>query len=198
MNRALLDRVAPDNPVSLMDISVHAMWLNSKALQILGITASTPNPPGGIIERNAQGEPTGVLREGARALVQAAIPPPTAEENAKALSWSLHEMLSHGITSFTDAGIEESGLQAYGTLADEGVLKQRVRGCIAWHPNVFGSHQGLISETIEHRTSTRVTASNLTASKSFWTAYRRMATRRPWSNLTPTQPIPTRRVRREC
>jgi predicted amidohydrolase YtcJ len=151
VDRAFLDRVAPDNPVSLMDISVHAMWLNSKALQILGIDTSTPNPPGGIIERNAMGEPTGVLREGARALVQAAIPPPSAEDNAKALSWALHEMLSHGITSLTDAGVEESGLQAYATLADEGVLKQRVRGCIAWHPNVFGSHQSVVSETIEHR-----------------------------------------------
>jgi predicted amidohydrolase YtcJ len=151
VDRALLDRVAPDNPVALMDISVHAQWLNSKALEVFGITAATPNPAGGIIERNAQGEPTGVLRESARALVAAAIPPPSAEDNAKALRWALNEMLSHGITSLTDAGLDESGLQAYATLADTGVLKQRVRGCIAWRPNVFDSHAAIVSATIEDR-----------------------------------------------
>lgn len=151
VDRALLDRVSPDNPVALMDISVHARWLNSKALQVLGITAATPNPAGGIIERNAKGEPTGVLRESARALVEAGIPPQSAEDNAKALSWSLNEMLSHGITALTDAGLDAGGLQAYATLADKGVLKQRVRGCIAWRPNVFDAHASIVSETIEQR-----------------------------------------------
>jgi len=67
------------------------------------------------------------------------------------LSWALHEMLSHGITSLTDAGLDDSGLQAYATLSDTGVLKQRVRGCIMWHPNMFDSHPEVVSETIEHR-----------------------------------------------
>lgn len=151
VHRSLLDRVAPDNPVALMDISVHALWLNSKALQLAGISASTPNPEGGIIERDAKGEPTGVLRESARALVQSVIPPPTPEQNAAALKWALDEMLSHGITALTDAGIDESGLQAYATLADRGVLKQRVRGCIGYRAGIFGTSKGSVSDAIGRR-----------------------------------------------
>jgi predicted amidohydrolase YtcJ len=71
-----------------------------------------------------------VLRESARALVQSVIAPPTPEQSAAALKWALDEMLSHGITALTDAGIDESGLPAYATLADRGVLQRRVRGCI--------------------------------------------------------------------
>jgi predicted amidohydrolase YtcJ len=132
MHRSMLDRVAPDNPVALGDISGHSVWANSKALQIAGITKATANPPLGIIERDAKGEPSGVLRESAAGLVNGVIPPPTPEEAAKALSWSLSTMLSQGITSFTDAALNGAGLQAYATLADQGVLKQRVRGCILW------------------------------------------------------------------
>src|SRR6185295_12554529 len=62
-HRALLDKVSPDNPVYLNDISGHSALVNSRALQLAGITKATPNPPGGIIERDAKGEPTGVLRE---------------------------------------------------------------------------------------------------------------------------------------
>jgi predicted amidohydrolase YtcJ len=136
MHRSLLDSVSPDNPVVLSDISGHSAFANSKALQISGITGKTPNPPGGIIERDENGEPTGVLRESAARLVrrgssQAALSP---EVRAKALIWALSKMLSYGITSFTDAAIDESTMQLYADLADKSVLKQRVRGCIMWSP----------------------------------------------------------------
>jgi len=150
-SRALLDRVAPDNPVALMDISVHALWLNSKALRLAGITAASRNPDGGIIERDNGGEPSGIVRESARALVQAAIPPPHPEQTAAALRWALSEMLSQGITAFTDAGLDESGLQAYATLADQGVLKQRVVGCIAWRAGIFGSRRTDAPDPIARR-----------------------------------------------
>jgi predicted amidohydrolase YtcJ len=150
IHRSLLDKVAPDNPVALIDISVHSMWLNSKALQLAGITAKTPDPEGGVIERDAKGEPTGVLRESARGLVGRVIPPPTVEQTAEALKWSLSEMLSHGITAYTDAGIGEDGMQAYAMLADSGVLKQRVRGCIAWRPSL-GAEPGSTSDPVEQR-----------------------------------------------
>ena len=130
LHRRLLDQVAPDNPVVLTDISLHSMWLNSKALQLAGITAKTPDPDGGVIERDAKGEPTGIVRETARVIVRRAIPPYTAEQNAKALSWSLSRMLSYGITSLTDATTDESGLQAYAMLADRGLLKQRITACM--------------------------------------------------------------------
>jgi len=138
-DRQFLDRAAPNNPVVLTDISGHSAWANSKALQLAGITAKTPNPPGGIIERDAKGEPTGLLRESGAALVRGIVPPSTPEQNAKALTSSLVLMLSFGITSFTDAVVEGNILQAYATLADQGVLKQRVRGCLVWRPAPPGS-----------------------------------------------------------
>jgi predicted amidohydrolase YtcJ len=151
VHRRLLDRVAPDNPVALIDISVHSVWLNSKALQLAGITASTPTPEGGVIERDAKGEPTGVLRESARGLVQAVIPPPTPDESVRALSWALKEMLSQGITALSDAGIDESGMQAYATLADRGELKQRVRGCIGYRAGIYGTSRGTGPDPVEQR-----------------------------------------------
>jgi predicted amidohydrolase YtcJ len=130
MDRAMLDRAAPDNPVSLVDISGHSLWTNSRALELAGITATTPNPPGGIIERDASGRATGVLRESAGGLVGRLIPPTTEAQSLQALRSSLEEMLSYGITSFTDAVVGEAGLQAYATLADQGLLKHRVTACM--------------------------------------------------------------------
>jgi predicted amidohydrolase YtcJ len=128
----MLDRAAPDNPVSLVDISGHSTWANSKALELAKITKDTPNPAGGIIEKDAKGEPTGILRESATGLVRRLVPPPTFEQQVEALDWALNVMLANGITSFTDAGVGESGLRAYAALADQGKLKQRARVCIFW------------------------------------------------------------------
>jgi predicted amidohydrolase YtcJ len=131
-DRSILDKVSPDNPVALTDISGHSTWANSRALELAKITRDTPNPPGGIIEKDAKGEPTGLLRESATGLVRRLVPPPTFEQQVAALDWALNTMLSDGITSFTDAGVDESGLRAYAALADQGKLKQRVRVCIFW------------------------------------------------------------------
>lgn len=143
VHRSLLDKVSPDHPVALLDISIHAVWLNSKALALAGITRDTPDPKGGVIERDSNGEPTGVLRETARTLVMGVIPPPTEQENVDALHWSLTHMLSYGITSFTDAGVDVASLRAYATLADQGKLKQRVRGCIGWRRS-FGQSEASV------------------------------------------------------
>lgn len=135
--RAMLDTVAPDNPVVLIDTSGHSLWANSMALEMAGITRDTRDPKGGIIERDAAGEPTGVFREDAKQLVEAHVPLPTEAEVTRALEWSVQTMLSHGITTFTDAFIGVSGnpeaeMRAYAALADRGVLKQRTQLCIAW------------------------------------------------------------------
>jgi predicted amidohydrolase YtcJ len=133
-HRSMLDAVSPDNPVVLTDISGHSAWANSSALEIAGVTASTPNPPGGVIERDAEGNATGVLRESAAGLVRARVPPPSPGQVLDSLKYSLDLMLSYGITSFTDAAVNEGSMRAYATLADQGILKQRVRGCMMWRP----------------------------------------------------------------
>jgi hypothetical protein len=130
----MLDAVAPDNPVVLTDISGHSAWANSAALEIAGITAGTPNPEGGVIERDPEGNATGVLRESAAGLVRGRVPPPAPGQALDSLRYSLNLMLSHGITTFTDAVVSEGSMRAYAELADQGELKQRVRGCIVWRP----------------------------------------------------------------
>ena len=129
-NKAMLDRVAPRNPVIFTDISGHSSWANSLALKAAGITRDTPDPEGGIIERDARGEPTGVLRESAARLVSVLVPGPTRAQAAQALKWSLDQMLSYGITAFDDAGVALDTAIAYADLSDRGELKQRVRGCL--------------------------------------------------------------------
>jgi predicted amidohydrolase YtcJ len=141
-DRKLLDVVSPDNPVFLNDISGHSALANSKALALAGITKDTPNPPGGIIEHNSDGQPNGVLRDGAEGLVAHLIPPATADENAAALKWALDTMLAQGVTSITDAGTDEPIMRAYALLADRGELKTRVRGCFMWRPTVFTASYG--------------------------------------------------------
>ena len=138
-DRTMLDTVAPDHPVALHDTSGHSLWTNSKALAVAGITRDTTAPEGGIIERDAGGEPTGAFRETANALVMGKVPPPDAAQVKSALSWALGEMLSYGITSFTEASTGFSAgitseARTWTALADAGVLRQRAQLCLTWAP----------------------------------------------------------------
>lgn len=138
ITRQTLDAVSPDNPVMLFDISGHSLWVNSLALKAAGIARDTPNPTGGIIERNAAGEPTGILRETARDLILRQVPKSTPAMNIAALTKSLQILLSKGVTSLTDAMVFRDDLVAYDALADRGALHQTVRACIAY------SHAGKV------------------------------------------------------
>ncbi|MEL1251098.1 amidohydrolase [Aurantiacibacter gilvus] len=129
-NRYMLDEISEEQPMLFFDISGHSTWANSRALEIAGIDRDTPDPEGGVIERGADGLPTGILRESASRLVYSQIPGPTLEENREALAWGLDHLLTYGITSFDDAGLSRAGALAYAQLADEGRLHQRVRGCM--------------------------------------------------------------------
>jgi predicted amidohydrolase YtcJ len=138
-NRGALDEAAPAHPVLIDDTSGHSSWANSRALAAAGITKSTLDPKGGIIERDAAGEPTGILRESAIELVRAHVPKPAAPELRAALEWSLRQMLSFGITSYTEASVgfvagSKPELDAYAALADAGGLKQRATLCLTWAP----------------------------------------------------------------
>lgn len=131
---AFLDKVAPNNPVLLRDESLHSSWVNSKALALAGITRATKNPDGGVIERDAKGNPTGVLRESASFLTQRVLPEPTDDLKRKAIALATRQMLAQGITSFTDALIATDNMKTMSDLSGEGVIKQRVRGCVLWAP----------------------------------------------------------------
>jgi predicted amidohydrolase YtcJ len=105
-----IDAVAPDYPVILQRIDVHAALANAMALRLASIDRNTPNPEGGIIVRDAKGEPTGLLKDKAINLLDAVIPPYTAAELDDALKTSLTYIASQGVTSVHNmAGLEPEG-----------------------------------------------------------------------------------------
>ena len=137
---ATLDAIAPNNPVMLYDVSGHSLWVNSSAMKAAEITSTTPNPDGGIIERDAAGSPTGVLRETANHLVVAKVPPQPIEKTEENMQPLLGWFSSFGIVGYLEAMAFRDDLEVYSRLADKGVLKHRVQACIAYsaagHPNV--------------------------------------------------------------
>ena len=139
--KEFLDAIAPDNPVVLVDESHHSSWANSRALELAGVTRDTPNPPNGIIDRDANGEPTGLLREAAEALVYSVMPPASVADREQALRLSSAQMLSYGITSFNDAGLTRENIGVMADLAERGEMKQRVTGCIRWAAPGMPGHE---------------------------------------------------------
>lgn len=124
--RQLLDAVAPKNPVFLLHISGHVAIANSLALQFAGITKSTPNPSGGEIERDASGEPTGMLKEGAAMqLVGEKISPPSPSLRRKGIELVLSDLARNGVTSAQDNSSWEDFL-TYRELQKDGKLTARI------------------------------------------------------------------------
>ncbi len=155
-DRAALDAFTKGHPALLDDTSGHSSWANTRALAIAGITRATPNPEGGIIERDAAGDPTGVLRESAIEIVRTHVPKPSAAAVRKALEWATREMLSMGITSFTEASVgftagNERELEAYAALADQGLLKQRATLCLTWAPGSADAEAAISSRNLYAR-----------------------------------------------
>jgi len=119
-----LDPLSPDNPIMLVRICGHLISVNSKALELAGITRETPNPPGGLIDRGPDGEPTGILRD-ARELLERVIPPPSEEEALEGLRRACDLALRLGCTSIQDAGLDPKALRIYQRAWEEGVLRVR-------------------------------------------------------------------------
>lgn len=101
-NKHDLDAFTPDNPVLLDSRDGHLIWSNSLALKIAGITRDTPEVPGGEIERDAKGEPTGILKEEAEKLVLAVVKEPSREEERKAFERGVKEAQRFGLTGVHD------------------------------------------------------------------------------------------------
>ncbi len=100
--KADLDRIFPDNPVYLTHKSLHSAWVNTAAIHAAHISPQTPDPLGGHIERNAGGEPVGILFESAMRLVDGILPDPTESEMITALKASQQALLSLGVTAAHD------------------------------------------------------------------------------------------------
>ena len=125
-NRQQLDAVSPKNAVILTHISGHVAVANSLALKSAEIDKSTPNPPGGEIEHDALGEPTGMLKEyAAMSLVKVRIPDPTTEQRRKGIELVLANVARNGVTSVQDYS-EWADFQVYQQLKEEGKLTVRI------------------------------------------------------------------------
>jgi predicted amidohydrolase YtcJ len=151
--RQALDSVVADRPVFLQNRDGHGAWVNTKALELAGIDALTPDPPDGRIERDDRGDPVGMLQEGAIGLVSRLLPPVTDEDRYLGLLAGQDYMLSLGVTGWQDAIVgrgfgEDDATSAYLRAANAGTLMVNVVGALWWQ-----RHQGLeqLQELLHHR-----------------------------------------------
>ncbi len=129
-SRIDLDPISRDHPVFLSHISGHMGVANAPALALARIDRDTPDPTGGVIDRDEHGEPTGLLKETAQELIKKILPPYTLAETKTALTAAGKQMAAEGITSAQDAWagwIAPEEFRAYQDASSEGLLPQRVR-----------------------------------------------------------------------
>jgi predicted amidohydrolase YtcJ len=136
--KEVLDKIAPDVPVALTSEDVHSLWVNSAALKLAGITKDTPNPEGGIIERDPKtGEPSGTLREKAMKLVLDKIGGYTVEQYKAGIEEFQKRAVERGVTTVRDPDLlrNPNVMEAYEELAKEGKLTIRYRNAITANPD---------------------------------------------------------------
>jgi predicted amidohydrolase YtcJ len=134
-----LSAALPERPVVLYRVDGHALLANAKAMQLAGVTASTADPPGGRIVRDAHGAPTGVFVDNAMGLVGKAIPPPTHDQLVRASEAALKECHRWGITAIADPGVGQNVIDAYEELARAG------RYTLRNHVMLAGSDDALVA-----------------------------------------------------
>ncbi len=119
-----LDEAVNDRPVLLHAVDHHTIWVNSKALEVAGITSMTKDPDGGTIARRADGSPKGTLREpAAMDLISKLAPERTLQDELDAIAWASDQYLAAGVTSAMDAWVEDGMTEIYNEAAKTGHLK---------------------------------------------------------------------------
>lgn len=138
-DKKLLDEISKDRPL-IFEADGHTLWVNSKALELAGITKDTPDPKNGTIDRDpVTGEPVGGLEESAMALVDKLVPPPTDKDLQGAISYTVRFFNSMGITSWHDAAVEwdkggtSRALDAYQAVRDRGELTMHTAMDLRWN-----------------------------------------------------------------
>ncbi len=146
--KADLDSVTGNHPAFFVRVDGHIAIANSAALAAAGIMRDTPNPQGGKIDRDANGDATGIIRETAQALVDRKIPPPTPERRRKGDVLALEDAVSHGVTSVQDNSDWDDFL-VYEQLEKEGRLPARIS---EWLP--FGASVDVLKQKREQHPAT--------------------------------------------
>ncbi len=125
-DRRDLDAILPDRPALLGSADGHSSWVNSKALELAGVSTATPDPEGGRIERDETGAPIGTLRENAAELVGRLVPETTAAERLAGLRLAVSKAHGFGIVALTEANAGPEMIATYDTLDRSGELGLRV------------------------------------------------------------------------
>ena len=161
---ATLDAVVADRPVLLESTDGHSAWVNSRALELAGITRATPDPPRGRIERDAAGEPTGALHEAAMALVADLAPRPDQADWEAAIERGQAHLHRLGITAWQDAAVDPEMLAAYRAVAERGRLTGRAVAALRWRVE---AGEAQLADLAEHRRTAGVGRLRASAVKIF-------------------------------
>jgi predicted amidohydrolase YtcJ len=127
-----LDAILPDRPAFFPNRDGHSAWVNSRALELAGITRDTPDPGDGRIERDPDGSPTGALHEGAADLVERRLPTPGPDDWLAAFRIGQAYLHSLGVTAWQDAIVTPENHAVYRRAAESGVLTARVEAALWW------------------------------------------------------------------
>lgn len=162
--RRLLDEAVAGRPVFLKNRDGHGAWVSSRALELAGVSAATPDPPDGRIEREEHGEPAGTLQEGAMGLVERHLPETTAAEWEEAILAAQEELHALGITAWQDAYVTGESFPAYLALAERDALTMRCEGNHLWER---GRGEEQIEEFVARREAGQVGRLRLRGAKIF-------------------------------
>lgn len=126
--RQLIDPVTPDRPVFVSRLDGHMALANSVALKLAGVDRNTKDVPGGVIVRDENGDPTGILKDAAQGLVERVIPPPTEDQIVRAIRAAQQYAAANGVTSVQDMSAAPNIFRVYQTMLHKGDLHVRVSG----------------------------------------------------------------------
>ncbi len=162
LQRSDLDSLAGTRPLLLSGSDGHTLLVNSAAMRLAGITAATQNPHGGRIEHDANGTPTGTMRDSATDLVIARLPPPDVAANADRTARVFADMHAVGITAVQDARVNPRIIATYKRLYDTHRLDMRVRGCFHL-ADLSRPADALIADAIKFRAAWAIDPATLRA-----------------------------------
>ena len=154
LTKAALDALETQRPIIVYGTDGHKALVNSRALELSGIDAETPDPPDGSIVRDGSGEPTGMLNDGAIGLATDGIPPVTQADRVRYAQRAVEALNEHGVTTVFDAASGENALRAYGELRANGELTLRTQAAIVFDgedaEHIEGSIEELQQQSDDH------------------------------------------------
>ena len=145
--RQLLDAIVPNRPAYLIAYDGHSGWANTAALKLAGITRATTNPKNGIVVKDTKGEPTGILKESAMALMREVLPKPDRAQRLMAIRAGIHEAHRLGVTSVQNANGSPEDVELWDELRRDGDLKVRVYHALSAGPGFTQADADRFEET---------------------------------------------------